>query len=240
MNTKTIFITGGSRGIGEAIVREAIKSYNVVFTYCKNKEKAEQIVKELENEGSILAVYCDVKNSSSIKEAVSLAIKRFSKIDVLVNNAGISKTGLFIDMSDSEWEEIRQSNLDGVINLTKEVLPKMLEKKSGAIINISSIWGEVGASMEVAYSTTKAAIIGFTKALSKEVAFNGVRVNAVAPGAIDTDMMKEYDKNEIKSLCEEIPMGRLGAPKEIAEAVLFLAKSEYITGEILSVNGGWK
>jgi len=239
MGTKTIFITGGSRGIGEAIVREAIKSYNVVFTYCKNKDKADKIVEELKNEGAILALYCDLKDVNSIKSAVKEAKKRFSKIDILVNNAGISKTGLFIDLKDEEYEEIRKTNLDGPINLTKEILPSMLERKDGAIINVASIWGQVGASMEVAYSLTKAGIIGFTKALAKEVALSNVRVNAIAPGAIDTDMMKEYSKEDIDALCEEIPLGRLGNTEEVAKAVLFLVESSYITGEILSINGGW-
>lgn len=239
MRTKTIFITGGSRGIGEAIVRKAAGSYNIVFTYNKNKERAEKLVYELKDKGGITAVYMNLEEPESIMAAVKEAVKKYSRIDILVNNAGISKNCLFTDMTAEEYEHIRKCNLDGPVLVTKEVLPLMLEHKEGSIINMASIWGEIGASMEVAYSLTKAGIIGFTKALSKEVSLNGVRVNAVSPGAVDTDMMKEYTQEDIKSLCEEIPAGRLAKPKEIAEAVLFMAESEYITGQVLSVNGGW-
>lgn len=239
MRTKTIFITGGSRGIGEAVVRKSVGTYNVVFTYNKNKDLAEKLVEELKDKGGITAVHMDLEDAESIKAAVKEAIKRYSRIDILVNNAGVSKSGLFTDMTGDEYEQIRKCNLDGPVLVTKEVLPLMLEHKDGSIVNIASIWGEIGASMEVAYSLTKAGIIGFTKALSKEVSLNGVRVNAVSPGAVDTDMMKEYTSEEIKSLCEEIPAGRLARPEEIADAVLFVATSEYITGQVLSVNGGW-
>lgn len=238
MKTKTIFVTGGSRGIGEAVVRAAAGKYNVVFTYNNNEDKALSIQKEFEGMG-VYAVKCDVTKIESVKNAVIFAKQKFSNIDILVNNAGISKSGLFIDISDEDWDEIINCNLNGVKNVTKEIIEDMLSKKSGCVINVASIWGEVGASCEVAYSTSKAAVIGFTKALSKEVAFSGVRVNAVSPGAVDTDMMKVYTKEEIKELCDEIPLGRLASAKEIAEAILFLAEADYITGVVLPINGGW-
>lgn len=237
--TKTIFITGGSRGIGEAVVRMAAGEYNVAFTYNKSKERALALQEELSRVGGVIAIECDVSDDISVRNAVEVAKKRFGKIDVLINNAGISKCGLFVDMPSSEWKSLFDVNVNGVFNVTKAVLPDMLSRHSGDIINVSSVWGEQGASMEVAYSATKAAIIGFTKALAKEVAPNGVRVNAVAPGAIDTDMMSCYTKQEIDELCRDgIPVGRLGKPDEVAKAILYLAKAEYAVGSVLTVSGG--
>ncbi len=236
--TKTIFVTGGSRGIGAAIVKCAAGKYNVCFTYNKHKDLAENLEKELGSLG-VVAVQCDVRDEKSIKNAVEFAKKRFGKIDILVNNAGISKSGLLIDLDEKEWDDVFAVNAKGAYLTSKAVLKDMLSRGSGAIVNISSIWGEQGASCEVAYSSSKAAVIGFTKALAKEVAPMGVRVNAVAPGAVDTDMMKCYTEDEIKDICSEIPLGRLAHPEEIASAVLFLAENEYITGTVLSVNGGW-
>ena len=237
--TKTIFVTGGSRGIGQAIVRRAAGKYNVVFTYNTHKELAENIQKEL-GELGVVAVKCDVKDEESVQNAVAFAKKRFGKIDILVNNAGISKSGLLIDMTEQDFDDIFDVNTKGVFLVTKAVLPDMLSRGSGAIVNVSSIWGEQGASCETIYSASKAAVIGLTKALAKEVAPMHVRVNAVAPGAVDTDMMKCYTSDEIKAICEEIPLGRLANPEEVADAVLFLAENEYITGATLAVNGGWR
>lgn len=238
--TKTVFITGGSRGIGEALVRACVGKYNAAFTYNKSETRALELVKEFEKTGGILAIPCDVSDADSVKRAIEAAKKRFSKIDILINNAGISKSGLFIDMTDEEWRDVFAVNVNGVYNTTKAVLPDMLSRGDGAIVNVASVWGEIGASMETAYSASKAAVIGFTKALAKEIAMSGVRVNAVAPGAIDTDMLKSYTQSEIKELCNEIPMGRLGSPEEVAQAILFLAQNKYITGSVLDINGGWK
>jgi len=237
--TKTIFITGGTRGIGEAIVRASAGNYNVAFSYCENENKANDLVKELESKGSVFAVQCDLSNEESIKEAVAKVIKRFGKIDVLVNNAGISKSGLLIDMKEEDISSLIKVNLEGPILTTKYVLDNMLSKKSGCIINISSIWGQVGGSLETVYSATKAGIIGFTKALFKEVSFSGIRVNAIAPGAIDTDMMKEYSESDLQEVVSSIPAGRLGKPEEIATLVLFVANNEYINGETIGINGGF-
>lgn len=237
--TKTIFVTGGSRGIGEAIVRRAAGKYNVCFTYRSSEDKAKALEQELGALG-VVSVYCDVKSAESVQKAVDFAKKRFGKIDVLVNNAGISRSGLLIDTSESDWDEVFAVNTKGVYLATRAVLPDMLSRGSGAVVNVSSIWGEVGGSFEVAYSASKAAVIGLTKALAKEVAPMGVRVNAVAPGAVDTDMMKCYTQDEIKAICDEIPLGRLARPEEIADAVFFLAENEYMTSTILHINGGWK
>ncbi len=235
--TKTIFITGGSRGIGEAIVREAAGKMNVAFTYFNSEERALLLQYELRDMG-VIAVKCDVRDKLSVAQAVNAVKERFGRIDILVNNAGVACDGLLIDLSDEQWKDCFDVNVNGTYNVTKGVLPDMLSDMRGSIVNMSSVWGVVGASNEVAYSAAKAAIIGFTKALAKEVAPMGVRVNAIAPGAIDTDMMRAYNKDEIETLCREnIPLGRLGGADEIAKAVLFAAESSYMSGAVLSVDG---
>lgn len=238
--TKTIFITGGSRGIGEALVKKCAGKYNVAFTYNRSKERAQKLQDELNSVyGGVFAVFCEVSDAQSVSAAVSAVKKRFGRIDILVNDAGIAKSGLFIDTTIDDWHEMFSVNVDGVFNVTKAVLPDMLSHSNGSIVNVSSVWGVKGASMEVAYSATKAAVIGFTKALAKEVAPMDVRVNAVAPGAISTDMMKVYSDSDVHDLCDNaIPLSRLGTPDEVADAILFLVNSEYITGETLVISGG--
>lgn len=238
--TKTIFITGGSRGIGEAVVRMAAGKYNVAFTYNTSKEKARCLQQELDSRyGGVLALECDVTNPKSVSVAIDAAKKRFGKIDILVNNAGVAMSGLLIDTSLDEFKRIFDVNVNGTFNVTKAVLPDMLSSGQGSIVNVSSVWGIKGASMEVAYSSSKAAIIGFTKALAKEVAPMGVLVNAVAPGAVDTDMMSVYTQSEIDELCENsIPLGRLASPAEIAKGIMYLAESGYCVGEVLSLTAG--
>lgn len=234
---QTIFITGGSRGIGEAVVRRAAGKYNVVFTYNKSAEKAKKLQEELDDCG-VIAVQCDVRDDKSVLNALEAAKTRFGKVDILINNAGVSCDGLLIDTDSEKWRECFAVNVDGVFNVTRAILPDMLSRKQGSIVNVSSVWGLVGASGEVAYSASKAAVIGFTKALAKEVALSGVRVNAVAPGAVDTDMMKCYSDDEVEALCRDgIPLGRMGTPDEIAQAIMFAAQNSYMTGAVLSVDG---
>ncbi|MCM1306411.1 MAG: SDR family NAD(P)-dependent oxidoreductase [Bacteroides sp.] len=235
--SKTILVTGGSRGIGEAIVREAAGKMNVAFTYLDSEARALSIVRELSAHG-VFAVKCDVRDKQSATEAVEAVKKRFGRIDILVNNAGVSCDGLLIDLSYEDWKNCFAVNADGVFNMTKAALPDMLSDMKGSIVNVSSVWGIVGASNEVAYSSAKAAVIGFTKALAKEVAPMGVRVNAVAPGAVDTDMMAAYGKDCIDALCRDsIPLGRLARADEIAKTVLFVAENEYMSGAVVSVDG---
>ena len=235
--TKTILITGGSRGIGEAIVRLAAGKMNVAFTYFTSKQRALKLQDELKDFG-VLAVQCDVRDKNSVLSALDTVKARFGHIDILVNNAGIACDGVFIDLSDEAWHDTFATNVDGVFYMTQSVLPDMLSRMSGSIVNISSVWGVSGASCEVAYSASKAAVIGFTKALAKEVAPMGVRVNAVAPGAIDTDMMHVYSDEDIAELCHNsIPLGRLGTAQEVAEAVLFVAQNAYVSGAVLPVDG---
>lgn len=238
MSTKTIFITGGSRGIGRAVVEASAGKYNVAFTYNHSKDKACDLEKELnEKYGGVLAIECDVTDEKSVYNAVEKATKRFGKIDILINNAGIAKSALLIDTSLDDFKHMFDVNVNGMFLATKAVLSGMLSRGEGCIVNISSVWGVKGASMEVAYSSSKAAVIGFTKALAKEVAPSGIRVNAVAPGAIDTDMMSVYSDEEKQELCRDcIPLGRLGTPKEVADAILFVANSEYMTGSVLDIS----
>lgn len=234
---KTAFVTGGSRGIGAAIVRElAGNGYRVAFTYLNSKEKAESLAVEC----NAVAFCADVSNPYQVKEAVSSAEKMFGHIDVLVNNAGISQIKMFNDITEDDWQNMISVNLGGAYRASRAVLDKMISRKSGCIINVSSIWGVTGASCEVHYSATKAALIGFTKALAKELGPSGIRVNCVAPGVIDTDMNASLDGDVRDELCQETPLCRIGSAEEVAKTVRFLASDDasFITGQIIGVNGG--
>jgi len=234
---KTILITGGSRGIGAATVKEFARlGYNVAFTYKNSKDKAMSLAKET----GALAICADSSKQSEISAAVKQAEEMFSKIDVLVNNAGISKTGLVTDLSEEELEEIFAVNTLGAFHAVRAALPSMIRAKSGVIINVSSIWGMVGASCEVAYSASKAALIGMTKALAKEVGPSKIRVNCVAPGVIDTEMNAEFSEDDIAALCDETPLERIGSPDEIAKLIVYLSSDDasFITGQVISPNGG--
>lgn len=240
MNSKTVLVTGGSRGIGKSIVKKfAQNGYNVILNYNKSFDNAKAIEDEFENVSSFKA---DVSNPKEILAMIEFAKERYGKIDVLVNNAGISSNGLLQDLSNEEWQRIFDVNVTGTFNCTKAVLPQMLERHFGKIINISSIWGITGASCEVAYSASKAAIIGFTKALAKEVGPSGIRVNAVAPGIVMTDMVSNFTMEEFEDIQNQIPLGEIGSTEDIANTVYFLASDEsnYITGQVISPNGGWQ
>jgi len=233
---RVVLVTGGSRGIGAAICRKFIAAGDtVVLNYRNSYEEALKMKEELGDK--LVLVKADVGNRLEVRVMMDFVLSQFKRIDVLVNNAGISQIKPFADVTDDEWDEMMQVNLNGVYNCTKGVLSSMIHEKRGKIINISSIWGEVGASCEVAYSTAKAGVIGFTKALAKELALSGINVNCVAPGIIDTDMNRQFDLEELK---EEVPMNQIGTPEDIAEAVVFLASegAKYITGKVISVNGG--
>lgn len=230
---KTALVTGGAGGIGEAICRRlAADGYTVIVNYHNSQKKAKALAEELHG----TALGFDVSDSS---EAAS-AIEKAGKIDLLVNNAGISETELFTYLSVEKARKLLDINLWGVMNCSRAVLPSMISRKSGCIINISSMWGQCGASCEVDYSASKAGIIGFTKALAKEVAPSGIRVNCIAPGFIMTEMNSRYSSEDLDLIREDIPLGIFGEPRHIADAASFLAsdQSEYITGQILAVNGG--
>ena len=232
---KTILITGGSRGIGEAIVRLAVGKYKVAFTYNTNEARAKALAQEV----GASAYPCDVSSSQSVENMIDSVVRDFGRIDLLVNNAGIAEDKLFQDITDNDWRRMMGVNLDGTFFVTRAVVPMMISNEFGRIVNIASMWGTDGASMETHYSASKAGVIGLTKALSKELAPSHITVNAVAPGAVDTDMMKVYSEEELKDFISEIPFGRLCTTKEVAEAVMFLLSQDYITGEVLSIRGGY-
>lgn len=241
--SKTVLITGASRGIGCAAARLfAQNGYNIAINYLSSEHKAHALTKELQNSGyNAIAIKANVANRLETKHMISEIDKSFGKIDVLVNNAGIAQQKLFTDIGEDEWDEMFNVNVKGMFNCCQAVLPQMIRNKAGKIINLSSIWGITGASCEVHYSASKAAIIGLTKALAKEVAPSNINVNCVAPGVIHTDMNLNLSEETIDSLKEDTPMGVLGTAQDIAEAILFLAsdKSKFITGQIISPNGGF-
>jgi len=235
---KTVLITGGSRGIGRAAVELFSKEgYNVAFTYKSSYEAA----MELSEKCGALAIKADSESESEIKEAVKKVRETFGGIDVLINNAAVSSFSLLTDLSLAEWNRVVNTSLTGAFLFTREALPDMIRNKWGRIINVSSMWGTAGASCEVHYSAAKAGIIGFTKALAKELGPSGITVNAVAPGVINTDMNKSLDKEELKALTEDTPVGRIGECEDVSRAILFLAdeKSSFITGEIMNISGGF-
>lgn len=238
---KVVVVTGGSRGIGAQIVKTlANENYKVILNYNNSKEQAEKIQQELLEQGNeIEIIKADVSKREETEKLIQFAINKFNKIDVLINNAGISQEGLFTDVTEEEWQKIINTNLNSVFYCNQQALKYMIPEQQGCIINISSIWGETGASCEVAYSTTKAAINGMTKALAKEVGPSNIRVNAIAPGIIDTDMNKNLTIEEHKQIKEQIPLNRIGKAIDIAKCVKWLVEDEYTTGQIISINGGW-
>jgi 3-oxoacyl-[acyl-carrier protein] reductase len=239
---KTVLITGASRGIGRATaIAFAKEGYNVVINYNLSEDKAKKLTNQLINEGlSAACKRADVSKYSDAENLINFTINRFGGIDVLVNNCGISKYGLITDLTRGEWDELFNVNVGSVYNCTKFALNNMIQNKSGSIVNVSSIWGITGASCEVAYSAAKAAIIGFTKALAKEVGPSGINVNCVAPGVINTDMIANLSAEDIKMIKEETPLGMIGEPCDIAKTILYLANdsSRFITGQVISPNGG--
>ena len=238
---KVIIVTGGSRGIGAEIVKLLAKSgYIVILNYNKSESCAKNVEKELKEQGHIVDIFkADVSRKADAEDLVRYAINKYGRIDVLINNAGISQSKLFTDITDEDWQNMININLNSAFYCTREASKNMIHNKQGLIINISSIWGLTGASMEVHYSTSKAGLIGFTKALAKELGPSNIRVNAIAPGIIDTDMIKEYSEDEIKEITNQIPLERIGKVSNIANCVKWLMEDDYITGQVISINGGW-
>lgn len=241
-NRKTVLITGSSKGIGKAIaLRFAKEGCNLVINGSKDKEKLEETKAEIEKFNvACLAFLGDMGDYHKVKELFKLIKEEFGHLDVLVNNAGISYVGLLSDMTWHDWDKVIRTNLTSVYNCCSLAIPNMVQKKEGKIINISSVWGNVGASCEVAYSASKGGMNAFTKALAKELAPSNIKVNAVACGAIDTEMNSFLSEEELYQLKEEIPMGRLGRSDEVADLVYYLAeKNEYLTGQVIGLDGGW-
>ena len=240
---KTAVITGASKGIGAATaILFAQRGYNVVLNYNNSFESASILTRSLTQNGlSVTAIKANVANRLEVELLIKEAIYKYGSVDVLVNNAGVAQQGLITDIDEYDTDRIFDINLKGVYNCCRAVTPIMVEQKAGKIINVSSMWGQVGASCEVAYSAAKAGVIGLTKALAKELAPSGITVNAVAPGLIETGMNSNISVEDLNAFVEDIPLGRMGSADEIAEAIYFLASenADYITGQILGVNGGY-
>lgn len=236
---KVALITGGAKGIGSAIVKRLVNDgYKVAFTYNKSEEKAQTLCAEL---GADCKAYkLDITDSNAVKNIVDDIENNFGEIAILVNNAGIAEQALFTDITDEMWHNMIDTNLSGAFYCCRAVLRYMINRKSGKIINISSIWGETGGSCEVHYSASKAGLIGMTKALAKEVGLSGITVNSVSPGVILTDMTSHFDEETMNSLKEETPLNKIGTPEDVAGAVAFLVSkdADFITGQNISVNGG--
>ncbi len=241
---KTVWITGASRGIGAACARRfAAEGWQVALGWCTQKEKAEALAAELNAlvPRTALAVHADVRDAACINAAAQAIQNEFGGIDCLVNNAGIARQQLFTDVTEADWDEMFDVSCKGMYRTVRAVLPGMLHEKRGSIVNISSIWGVVGASCEVPYSAAKGAVITFTQALAKELGPSGIRVNCVAPGVIETDMMAAFTPEDKAALAEETPLCRIGSSQDVAAAVVFLAGEDaaFITGQTLGVDGGF-
>ncbi len=240
---RTAIVTGGAKGIGAAAVRLLCeRGFSAAIHYHTSEEKASALSSFLVSKGyDAFPVQADVTDPEQVKKMVETVLNRNSSIDVLVNNAGVDHWQLFDTVTDEQWRRVIDADLTGAFHCCRAVLPQMLLQKYGRIVNIGSVWGQVGASCEAVYSAAKAGVIGLTKALAKETALSGITVNCVSPGAIDTDMMKRFSADEVAAFCEEIPMGRLGTPEEVAQAIAFFASEQasYITGQVLGVNGGF-
>lgn len=239
---RTVLITGGSRGIGAACVREFARAGWSVRFFCRSAvDKAQQLCDELRPQGyDVSFLQCDVSDRTQVRSAVRAILRTDHHIDALINNAGVAHIGLFTDMTEGQWDDLFSVNVKGVFHCTQAVLEDMISEKRGCIVNVSSMWGEVGASCEVAYSAAKAALIGMTKALAKEVGPSGIRINCVTPGVIATDMNAELTEEDLASLADETPLMRIGQPEEVAKTILFLCgeDSSFITGQVVGVSGG--
>lgn len=234
---KIVLITGASRGIGREIAKSlSQKGYQIIANYNKSVEQAQKLREENIN----IDIYkADVSNREEVHKMVQYIINKYHKIDILINNAGISESKVFTDVTDQDWNNMINNNLYSAFCTTQEVLDEMIKRKEGCIINISSIWGIVGSSCETIYSITKAGIDAMTKSLAKELGPSNIRVNSIAPGIIDTDMNKIYNKKEIEDIKKEIPLEKIGKTTDIAKCVNWLVEDEYTTGQIISINGGW-
>lgn len=238
---KNIIVTGASNGIGRKIAENlSKKNYRVIANYNKSEKEALQLKEELEKENISIDLFkADVSKREEVKQLINFAINKYKKIDCIINNAGIDQIKMFLDITDEDWSNIINNNLNSVFYMCQEALPYMIHKKQGCIINISSIWGQIGASCESAYSVSKAGVDALTKSLAKELGPSNIRVNSIAPGFIDTRMNNNFTEEEKKEIVEEIPLQRMGKTIDVARCVEWLLEDEYVTGQVIGINGGW-
>ena len=238
---KVVIITGASRGIGKEIAKTlAKKGLKVIANYNKSEKEAKELQEELKKENIEIDIFkADISKRGEAKKLVEFALEKYKKIDILINNAGISQIKEFTQITDKDWQEMIDTNLYSVFVMCQEVSKNMIHNKQGCIINISSVWGMVGGSCEVHYSTAKAGIDGMTKSLAKELGPCNIRVNSIAPGIINTQMNSELDKEDIENIKSEIPLGKIGETHNISKCIEWLIEDEYTTGQIISINGGW-
>jgi len=236
MEKKIIIVTGASRGIGKEIAKTLAKEgHTVIANYNKSEKEAQKLKEELKKENKEIEIYkADISKEEEIKKMVEYTIKKYKKIDILINNAGIDKIQLSTEVTKKDWDEIINTNLYGTFYITQQVTKNMIQNKKGKVINISSIWGQIGASMEVVYSISKAGVDGLTKALAKELGPSGIQVNSIAP-----EMNAEYNKKELEEIKYEIPLQKLGECEDIARCIKWLIEDKYVTGQIIAINGGW-
>lgn len=238
---KVILVTGGSKGIGANIVTQlALDGYNLILNYNNSEKSAKEIQQDLLNKGKKIEIFkADITKRQEVKSLIEFCIEKYGQLDVLINNAGISQIKMFTDITDEDWNTMIQTNLTANFYTTQEALKYMIKNKNGCIINISSIWGTIGASCEVHYSVAKAGLDGMTKSLAKELGPSNIRVNSIAPGIINTDMNADLSEEDLKNITQEIPLQRIGYPQSITKCVKWLIEDDYTTGQVISVNGGW-
>ena len=236
-----ILVTGGSNGIGADIVQTLAEDGNhVILNYNKSEQEAKKIQSDLKEKNIIIDIYkADVSNHIEVTKMINFCINKYHKIDVLINNAGISQTKLFTDITDIDWNTMMQTNLTSAFYTIKDALPSMIHNKSGLIINISSIWGQIGASCEVHYSVSKAGLDAMTKSLAKELGPSNIRVNSIAPGIIDTKMNEHLSSEELEEIRQEIPLEKIGNSHSISKCIQWLINDDYTTGQVIAINGGW-
>ncbi len=233
---KVVIVTGASRGIGNSIAKLLSKeNYQVIANYNKSEIEA----KKLKEEFDVDIFQADVSKREEVKELINYTINKYKKIDCIINNAGIDQVKMFVDITDQDWKSMIQNNLNSVFYMCQETIPYMVRRKEGSIINISSIWGQIGASCESHYSATKAAIDAITKSLAKELGNSNIRVNSIAPGIIETEMNNNLSEEEKEDIIKEIPLKKIGKKEDIARCVKWLLEDEYVTGQVININGGW-
>ena len=239
--SKTVLITGASRGIGREIaINLAKENYNVLINYNNSEKQAIELKAELLKYNKNIEIFkADVSQKIEVENMIKFCLDKFKNIDILINNAGIAQIKPFLDITQEDWNNMINININSIFNVTQEVLRNMIQNKCGCIINISSVLGMVGSSCEVPYSTAKAGIIGFTKALAKELGPSNIRVNSVAPGMIDTDMNLDLTEEVLEEIKNETPLGKIGQPIDIFRCVKWLIEDEFTTGQVISPNGGW-